>query len=276
MNIRPLAALYYIVWKHCSRLLVCLLLSAPATADPAYHLKLGANNDFEYLSELLTTVLSKAGYDITITAIDDVPTTRLERMLQDGHISAMMLGKTPQRSRRFLSVDVNMTDNLMNHRILFIPRGQQSAYDPVQSLADLRQLGKVAGMGSAWRDYLIWRNNDLPVEGIGGNWRSLYRMLASGDRGVDYLPRGAHEMAEEWREHPELDVEQNLVLVYPKDHVLYVSPRKGELHRALRKLLPEAEESGLISRLVRKHFPEVFQPPVNLQERRVIRLEEAE
>lgn len=82
-------------------------------------------------------------------------------------------------------------------------------------------------------------------------------------------------MAKEWRHHPNLDVEQNLVLVYDKDHVLYVSPEEIELHRTLSKLMPEASRSGLIGTLVEEHYPEVFEPPVNLTERRVILLEGA-
>ena len=264
--------------RSCCLLLTILTLVSPlqVQAGQTFELNLGARNDFAYLSELLETVLTEAGHQVRLTRIADVPTTRLERMLEDGQVSAMMLGKTPARSRRFLQVKASMTDGLMNHRILFIPKGEQHHYTGVETLADFRQTGQVAGMGADWRDYLIWKRNDLPVEGISGDWRKLYRMVASGDRGIDYLPRGAHEMASEWQQHPELDVEENLVLVYPGDHILYVSPQQPDLYRVLRQLLPAAEQSGLIARLVEKHFPEVFQPPVNLNQRRFIRLEPVE
>ncbi|MEX0606326.1 MAG: hypothetical protein WD623_17115 [Marinobacter sp.] len=229
-------------------------------------------NDFDYLSDLLTQVLETEGYDVEIVKVSDIPTTRLERMLEEGELSAMMLGETPSRSRRFLSVRVAMTDNLMNRRILFIPEGQQHVYDKVKTLEDFRSLGLRAGMGTSWLDYQIWLANDLPVLGIPGEWRRLYDMVAIGNRGVDYLPRGALEMANEWRQHPNLDMEQNLVLVYNADHVLYVSPEHVELYRILNRLMQKASHSGLIRILVEKHYAAVFEPPVNLEKRRVIPL----
>lgn len=249
-------------------------MAMPVVAGQHLTLRLGGLNDFDYLSDLLTQILEADGYDIEIVKISDVPTSRMEWMLEDGEITAMMLGETPPRNAHFLPVRVAMTDNLMNQRILFIPKGQQPRYNQVETLDDFRGLGLTAGMGRSWRDYRIWLVNNLPVYGVPADWRRLYDMVAIGNRGIDYLPRGAQEMAKEWRQHPNLDVEQNLVLVYDKDHVLYVSPKEVELHHTLGKLMPEASRSGLIGKLVEKHYPEVFEPPVNLRKRRVIPLRE--
>ncbi|MEP1216873.1 MAG: hypothetical protein ABJM11_05320 [Marinobacter sp.] len=248
------------------------MMIMPATAGERLTLRLGGINEFNYLSDLLTQVLEAEGYEVEIIKVSNVPMTRMERMLEDGQITAMMLGQTPHRSEHFLPVEVAMTDNLMNQRILFIPRDEQHRYNDVETLEDFRALGLMAGMGISWRDYGIWLANNLPVYGVPGDWRRLYDMLAFGNRGIDYLPRGAQEMAKEWQEHPKLDVEQNLVLVYDTDHVLYISPEEADLHRLLSKLLPEASRSGLIGNLVEEHYPEVLEPPVNLTERRVISL----
>lgn len=247
-------------------------MAMPAVAGQRLTLRLGSMNDFDYLSDVLTQVLEADGYEVEIVKVSGVPTSRMEWMLKEGDITAMMLGETPPRSERFLPVRVAMTDNLMNQRILFIPKGQQHRYNQVETLDDFRALDLMAGMGRSWRDYRIWLANDLPVFGVPADWRRLYDMVAIGNRGIDYLPRGAQEMANEWRQHPNLDVEQNLVLVYDKDHVLYVSPEEVELHRTLSKLMPEASRSGLIGTLIEKHYPEVFEPPVNLLKRRVIPL----
>ncbi|GGC76869.1 hypothetical protein [Marinobacter halophilus] len=249
------------------------LITAPAIAGQRLTLKLGSMNDFEYLSDMLTQVLEADGYDVDIVKVADIPTTRLEWMLAQGELSAMMLGETPPRTKRFLQVDVAMTDNLMNQRILFIPPGHQDRYNQVETLGDFQALGLTAGMGRSWRDYQIWQANDLPVIGLAGEWRRLYDMVAIGNRGIDYLPRGAYEMAKEWPQYPNLQMEQNLVLVYNKDHILYVSPKEPALHSTLSRLLPKASDSGLIRALVEKHFQAVFEPPVNLTERRVIPLQ---
>lgn len=255
--------------------LAACLMAVPAMAGQHLTLRLGDINDFDYLSDLLTRVLEADGYEVEVVKVSGVPTSRMEWMLEDGELTAMMLGETPPRSERFLPVRVAMTGNLMNQRILFIPQGQQNRYDQVETLDDFRALDLVAGMGKSWLDYRIWLANDLPATGMPGEWRRLYDMVAFGNRGVDYLPRGAQEMAEEWSQHPNLDVEQNLVLVYDEDHILYVSPREVELHRTLSRLMPEASRSGLIRALVEEHYQDVFEPPVNLAKRRVIPLQGA-
>jgi len=252
---------------------IMFILAIPSSfADQHLTLKLGSKNAFPYLSDLITQILEADGYEVSVVEISGIPTTRLEVMLEQGELSALMLGKTNSRSERFLMVEVDMTNNLMNQRILFIPPGQQSLYNNVQTLDDFRALGLTAAMGSAWHDCQIWEENNLPVFGITGDWRRLFDMLAYGNRGIDYLPRGAIEIAEEWQQYPKLQVEQSLALSYKDDHVLYVSPKEKALYHALNRLLPQASQSGLIQALVQKHHQEIFEPPVNLLERRVIPL----
>lgn len=264
------------LWCAMFAALLGCAVAAPTMAAKQLTLRLAGVNDFDYLSDLLTQVLEADGYRVEIVEVSGVPTTRLERMLENGKLSAMMLGETPSRSERFLPVSVSMTDNLMNRRVLFIPKGQQRPYNDVKTLDDFRDLGLSAGMGASWLDYQIWQANDLPVIVMHGDWRRLYDMVAIGNRGIDYLPRGAQEIAEEWQQHPNLDVEQSLVLVYNKDHILYVSPEEVELYQALNRLLPNASHSGLIRTLTKKHYQAVFEPPINLNERRVISLPELE
>ena len=262
------------------RLLLCCLLLGIATgaqAGPPLVLKLGGSPDsIAYARLLLGGALEASGHQVMIEELASpgfIPMTRLEVMLKRGDISALILGRTAERDHKFLQVAVGMTDNLVNQRILFIHKGSQPNYDPVHSLEDFRQLGKIAAMGEAWADRVIWEANGLPLETISGDWRRLYRMVASPARQVAYLPRGAHEMSQEWARHPELDVERNLVLVYQQDHILYVSPTQPELHRLLHDAMLTAQDTGLIRQLARQHYAQVFEPPVSLQERRLIQLE---
>lgn len=259
-------------------LCLCLLgwLSGPVQASDLLQLTLGGTPEsVAYSRLLLEQTLALGGHPLAVRELGNLPMTRLEVMLERGDISVLILGPTAERERRFLPVRVNMTDNLVNQRILFIPKGSQALYDSVSSLEDFRHLQRVAGMGAAWADRVIWEANGLPVLTIDGDWKRLYRMVASQARPIDYLPRGAHEMAHEWTQHPELEVERNLVFSYAQDHILYVSPLYPELHRLLQELLPQAQRTGLIRRLARQHYRQVFEPPVSLQRRRVIHLEMA-
>ncbi|WP_256582274.1 hypothetical protein [Pseudomonas sp. MYb185] len=269
--------------RTCGQLILVALcwltlgITVSVQAGSPLPLRLGGTPEaVAYARLLLESALETSGHEVAVEVRadrGDIPMTRLEVMLQQGEISALILGQTAERDRRFLPVLVGMTDSLVNHRILFIHKGSQPRYDAVYSLEDFRRTGRVAAIGEAWADRVIWEINGLPVETISGDWRRLYRMVASPARKVDYLPRGAHEMSQEWAQYPELDVERNLVFVYDQDHILYVSPAQPELHRLLLEVMPAARDSGLIRRLARKHYAEVFEPPVSLQERRLIRLE---
>jgi hypothetical protein len=263
----------------CFRALgLCLLgyFSGPAQASAVVPLTLGGTPEsVAYCRQVLEQALALGGHPVVVRELGSLPMTRLELMLQRGEISALILGPTAERERRFLPVRVDMTDNLVNQRILFIRKGSQALYDPVHGLEDFRRLQQVAGMGAAWADRAIWEANDLSVATIDGDWKRLYRMVASPTRPFDYLPRGAHEIAHEWMQHTELEVERNLVFRYAQDHILYVSPKRPELQRLLQELLPQAQRSGLIRHLAREHFHQVFEPPVNLQQRRSIHLEMA-
>ncbi|MCH8498693.1 MAG: hypothetical protein LAT63_09455 [Marinobacter sp.] len=265
----------------CSRLTVWLaslslmLMATLSHGDPQNKLTLylGGNNASGYLADLLQQALQATGHDVEIVTRGTFPTTRLERMLSEGTISVMMLGETSIRNREFLPIRVGMTNNLVNHRILFVPNGQEEAYIGIRTLTDLIERQKVAGVGSSWRDYGIWNANGLPAVAIDGDWKRVYKMVASGNRGIDYLPRGAHEIAMEWPHHPELSVEPSLVLVYDRDHILYVSPNHADLYPVLAEALLRAEQSGLLAAVAHTHFQAVFEPPINLHSRHRIQLQ---
>lgn len=262
--------------QHRRRLLISLLCLFPLLAAQArepIRLTLGGTPaSFNYMSTLLTRSLNHQGYAVEITNLGNMPTTRLEVLMEQGTIDTLILGQTPSRNERFLNVQVGMTNNLVNHRILFIPPGSQQDYNPISTLDDFIALNKVAGMGQAWGDKLIWETNNLPVQGIPGDWKRLYQMVASGLRGVDYLPRGAHEIVLEWPQQEELAVEENLVFVYDRDHILYVTPTKPELHSLLDTVMKAAYQDGVIRDVANELFSEVYEPPVNLHRRRVITL----
>lgn len=232
----------------------------------------GTEQAFSYNAQLLSAALEQAGYVVEIHRIDEVPTSRLEVLMLQGVVSAHVLGETAQRSERFLPIRIGMTDNLVGKRVLFIKPGDQARFDGITHPNDLRDRGLVGGLGQAWGDVAIWTHNDLPFIPQSGDWKTLYRMVASGQRGIDYLPRGAHEMALEWLVYPELAVEQHLVLVYERDHILYVSPHAPQLHLLLTEVMAEAERSGLIQQTARRFFQSVYESPVSLEQRRELRL----
>lgn len=226
-----------------------------------------------YASEILKRSLEADGHTVKMIYLGtNLPTTRLEYLIESGEASCAILGETRERNAKFSPIPIGMTDGLMGKRILFIPKGSQHEYDNVKTLADLRALGKTAGMGSAWPDIGIWERNGLPFLPQAGDWKVLYRMVESRVRKVDYLPRGAVEILNERLEHRYLDVEQNLLLVYDKDSIVYVSPKEPALKIKLERALAKARDSGLIRKTVAEFYSAVFDPPLDINRRRVIRL----
>lgn len=76
----------------------------------------------------------------------------------------------------------------------------------------------------------------------------------------------------EWHVQQELAVEENLVFVYDRDHILYVTPARPELHTLLDNVMKSAYQGGVIREVANELFNEVYEPPVNLHQRRVITL----
>ncbi|MFY0664800.1 MAG: hypothetical protein JXQ97_09240 [Natronospirillum sp.] len=259
--------------------LCCALLFGAAQAqsnDAADTVELhlgGTDEAFAYSSLLLREALESEGYRVTITRVENVPMSRMEVMMERGDVSAHILGETPERNARYIPVRIGMTDNLVGKRVLFIKPDDQVRFDGVTSLDDMRQRSLVGGLGEAWGDVAIWTTNDLPLYTLSGDWKYLYGMVASGRRGVDYLPRGANEIALEWALFPDLAVEQHLVFEYEKDHILYVTPTDESLHALLHEVMARAEASGLIRQIAREFYQAVYEPPVSLGSRRVISLD---
>jgi membrane-bound lytic murein transglycosylase MltF len=88
---------------------------------------------------------------------------------------------------------------------------------------------------------------------------------------VDYFPRGAIEISAEAQLHPELAIERNLLLVYQRDFVFYLSKGNASLKPVIESALKQAEKSGLQKKLMDEYFGSSLQQ-LNLDKRVRIRL----
>lgn len=208
---------------------------------------------YEYYYELIVTALEDSGHDITVVKVDEMPHLRTRTMLSHGGISLLWLIRSRERDEKYLPVPVNLTNGLIGQRILLIPEGQQHEYNGVTTLDEFRALNKTGAFGTNWYDTQVWRHNDLPFAEI-ANTKLIYRVLASGDRDIDYFSRGFNEIVEEHEASSGLDIEQNLMFVYDRDFIFYVTPKQPELVPILTDALTKARKSGLIDRLIREYW----------------------
>jgi len=252
------------------RVAVCLLaamvlasLALPCGADPvelvipAYDPKTG------YFEALLVEALRAAGHDVVVRRLDpSVQQARAVKMMdEDAGISLIPIFKTPERDAKYVAIDVDILGRLMAWRILLIPTGQQAVYDEVKTLDDYRNLRLVSGFGKDWFDAVVWQENDLLYIEKDGSWNpTLYLMVAARNRGVDNFPRGAVEVPVELPLHDGLEAEKRLLFVYERPFIFYLARSAAPYRDIIRDALAAAVKSGLMDRMIRQFFPEVFDP----------------
>jgi hypothetical protein len=233
-----------------------LFLATCAQAAEPVTLRLMAlpNNRHLYYTKLLEAALRDAGYEPKIQWIDTAPQARIWKMVAENDISLMWGVQTTERDKQYASVANNLTNGLIGERVFLVRPGQEEAYANVHSLKDLRDLGKIGGVGEGWFDEELWHMNRLPVLVKGGDWRLLFRMVASGDRGVDYMVRGVNEIVNESREYPGLAIESHLILMHDRDMRFYLSPEAARYKAIIESALTQADRSGLKKKMIAQYI----------------------
>ncbi len=227
----------------------------------------------EYYIDLLKRSFEESGYNANITVDTDIPLTRVEEYLDNSRITLHWYADNARRRKMFpIFIDVGLTNGLIGKRILFIPKGEQKYYDKVKSLDDFRNLGKVGAFGKGWYDVSVWKENNLAFYEKSGDYRLIFNML-NNKRNFDYFSRGTLEILTERKQHPTLDVEKNLLLVYDNDFKYFFSEGNEDKKAIIEKALQKAKRSGLIDRMLQEYFPEVYsEKGTNLLNRRQIML----
>lgn len=228
----------------------------------------------QYYFDLLRRSLEETGYKLELIRHSNVPQRRIQYILDnDWQPYFHIFLHTGERDERWKSIPFGLTESLIAHRVLFIPKGQQPVYDEVRTLEDFRNLNLVGAFGAHWYDIDVWKANDLAYMAKEGDWRVIYSMLEAGDRGIDYFSRGVTEILGEWELAPELEIEKRLLFLYDRDFRLYMTDKAYELFGAiLEEALIYAGESGLIQELIREHWEEDFRR-LGIDDRIVIRLQ---
>lgn len=209
-----------------------------------------------YFSRLLEESLKLIGQPYNIQYVTDIPARRMWWMLGRGDINLFygMQSKDKDDSKELVPVRNGLTSGLVGQRVFLIRRADAEAFARVRSIGDLKRTGFIAGLGAGWHDAKVLKAAGLPLYEHVEPWRTIYAMVAAGNRHVDYLPRGVTEVMEEARDHPELVVEPHLLLAYQADFVFYLNASAARYRPILERALKAAEASGLKARLLDEAF----------------------
>lgn len=232
------------------------------------------DDQHKFFHELLESALKEAGHHVVLI-VNKLPQLRIKQYMRDGELSIYWMIESDSRNEEFIPIKVGLTNGLIGKRVLFIPPDNQYLYNSIKNLDDFRKAKFVGAMGKDWFDVNVWKANNLIYLEEPGNWRSIFRKLPHG-RPYQYFSRGINEIISESELYPELLIEKNLVLIYDRDFLFYLSkegPHAGAKYEAIiNDAMQKAKKSGLIDRLVDKYWGDSFKA-LNYDKRIKIRLE---
>lgn len=225
-----------------------------------------------YFLELLTSSIALVGDEAVVLSNDTLPYSRLAAWLDVGRINLHWFLSTPERDQKYIPINVGITNGLVGHRILLIREKDQGVFRTITSIEDFKQRKLAAGFVKGWFDAAIWQVNKMPYyDGVTSN-ASLPRMIAAGNRGVDYFSTDAISTLRLSQKYPFLTIEKELLLIYEKDFKFYLARQYEHLKPMLEHALSEAKKTGLIDQLIDKHWGEGLRQ-LQLNSRRNIYLE---
>jgi hypothetical protein len=223
--------------------LVCCLLmfSLNTHAKP---LRMVSGNEVipAYAKGLLKLALSKIPekYEWDESAATNTE-ARIIQMVDENLLDVCWYASTNEFEERMQPIRIPIFRGLLGYRVLMIKKGTQSKFDGIRTIEDLRRISLASGR--FWADTDVLVANGLKVVKV-LKYDGMFHMLDGGR--FDAFPRGAHEPWSEIARFPELelDVEKNILMVYPNPFYFFVNKSNHELAKNIEKGLRIAIADG--------------------------------
>ncbi|NRD75455.1 transporter substrate-binding domain-containing protein [Shewanella sp. VB17] len=203
----------------------------------------------------LKLALENSGVDFELTVSNySVSPLRIRKLIKDNKVSIADFGTSKEFESEFLPIYIPIDLGLNGWRIFVIHGDNQSIFDRIKTMENLRE--KVAGQGRGWSDVSILKNAGLEVIEA-PNIINLFKMLDSNR--FDYFPLGANEahyLLETYKNkklNSKLTIESNIVLIYPFGRLFFVNHDNRELYDAVRIGLITSFENGSFFELFKHH-----------------------
>lgn len=201
----------------------------------------------QYVLSVLKLALSKSMPDAQFQPLQQAVTEpRAVEHIKEGKMSVMWAATSVELERELLPIRIPIEKGMLGYRIFIIRKGEQSRFDKINTLDELKKL-KV-GQGRFWGDTAVLKGAGLPVVAP-VKYPNLFPMLEGGR--FDYFPRAIHEPWVEVEKHKDLnlEVEKHLLLVYPLTMYFFVSKQDSALAEAIRSGFETAIKDGSFDKL---------------------------
>jgi hypothetical protein len=200
-----------------------------------------------YYARLLALALEKTrstdGDYVIVPLYQSVTSDRLIHQLADppGQIDVLWTSNSAAREKLLRPVKISILRGLNSYRLFLIREGEQSRFDRIRTVSDLR--GLKAGQGAQWPDTAVLLANGLPVV-VAARSELLFDMLKR--RRFDYFPRGLNEIWDEQRLHAgdRIVIEATLMLHYPAPIYFFVNKNNAALASRIERGLRIAQQDG--------------------------------
>ncbi len=206
----------------------------------------------EYGYALLQLALAKAGNkyraELSQTSMQQ-NRALVELQAGGGRIDIVGTMTSIEREQVLLPVRIPMSRGLIGWRLGLLPVQRKQLLRGVRTLADLRAFS--TGQGHDWPDLRILRHSGLVVYPV-AVYSSLFGMLNAGR--YDWAPRSLNEIWGEARRHPELAVDQHILLHYPTADYFFVNRNNPALAENIRQGMELALADGSFERLFNLHY----------------------
>ena len=223
----------------------------------------------EYGLALLQLALVKSGGQYRV----ELSPTRMQQNralveLQSGSGRIDIVGTmtSAEREEALLPVRIPMTRGLIGWRIGLVRADHKDLLRDVRSVDDLKRFS--TAQGHDWPDLQILRHSGLTVHAV-AIYSGLFGMLNAGR--IDWAPRSANEIWAEAARHPELAIDNHIVVHYPTADYFFVNRNNPALAEAVRTGLEAALADGSFEQLFYLHYGRLLRN-ARFEQRLVIQL----
>jgi len=187
---------------------------------------------YETLQHALLDTIEEYG-PFELIASKDMEQGTAFNELRNANIDVLISAPTTNREKTTLPVYIPIDRGLLGVRICLVST-KAPKLTGIKSLVDLQASGFSVGLGAHWPDTKIFEQNGFNVV-TSPIHESLFLMLDKSR--FSCFSRSVNEIDEELKQYSQLNIEvdSNLVFIYPNADFIFVNKTNTQLHERLQK-----------------------------------------